>query len=200
MTPTFPTFGVSGLAGAVQVEPGQYLCGAYSEHLVTAGIEPSTGAVGSSHDNALAESVIGLNKTELIKPSGRWKGLDDLEIATAEWVDWFNNRRPFEYCDDLIPVEAEHAHDAHHRQERDVPGRPHRTTDRCRLHLAARFHLGHLVHHSAAGRRRHRVLLRVRMAPVRRRRLAETAGELVDFLTIAGMAAGLRQRLNARST
>ena len=91
----------------------QYLSVAYSEHLATAGIKPSTGAVGSSYDNALAESVIGLYKTELIKPRRPWKGLDDLEIATAEWVDWFNRRRPFEYCDDLTPVEAEHAHYAH---------------------------------------------------------------------------------------
>ncbi|MDQ6849750.1 MAG: IS3 family transposase [Actinomycetota bacterium] len=91
----------------------QYLSVAYSEHLATAGIKPSTGAIGSSHDNALAESVIGLYKTELIKPRRPWKGLDDLEIATAEWVDWFNRRRPFEYCDDLTPVEAEQAHYAH---------------------------------------------------------------------------------------
>ena len=62
--------------------------------------------------NALAESVIGLYKTELV-PRRPWKGLDDLEIATAEWVDWFNHRRPFEYCDDLTPVEAEKAHYAH---------------------------------------------------------------------------------------
>jgi putative transposase len=93
----------------------QYLSVAYSEHLATAGIKPSTGAVGSSHDNALAESLIGLYKTELIKPRRPWKGLDDLEIATAEWVDWFNRRRPFEYCDDLTPVEAEQAHYAHHQ-------------------------------------------------------------------------------------
>ncbi len=56
--------------------------------------------MGSSYDNALAESVIGLYKTELVKPRRPWKGLDDLEIATAEWVDWFNHRRPLEYCDD----------------------------------------------------------------------------------------------------
>ncbi len=63
----------------------------------------------------MAESVIGLYKTELIKPRRPWKGLDDLEIATAEWVDWFNHRRPFEYCDDLTPVQAEQAHHAHHQ-------------------------------------------------------------------------------------
>lgn len=93
----------------------QYLSIAYSERLDAAGIRPSTGAVGSSHDNALAESIIGLYKTELIKARRPWKGFDDLEIATAEWVDWFNHRRPFEYCDDLTPVEAEQAHYAHHQ-------------------------------------------------------------------------------------
>ncbi len=91
----------------------QYMSVAYSEKLDTAGIKPSTGAVGSSYDNALAESVIGLYKTELVKPRRPWKALDDLEIATAEWVDWFNHRRPFEYCDDLTPVQAEAAHYAH---------------------------------------------------------------------------------------
>jgi putative transposase len=93
----------------------QYMSVAYSERLDAAGIKPSTGAVGSSYDNALAESVIGLYKTELIKPRRPWKGFDDLEIATAEWVDWFNHRRPFEYCDDLTPVEAEAVHYAHHQ-------------------------------------------------------------------------------------
>ncbi|SNS00418.1 putative transposase [Haloechinothrix alba] len=93
----------------------QYLSVAYSERLDAVGIKPSTGAVGSSYDNALAESVIGLYKTELVKPRRPWKGFDDLEIATAEWVDWFNHRRPFEYCDDLTPVEAEQAHYAHHQ-------------------------------------------------------------------------------------
>ncbi len=93
----------------------QYLSVAYSERLDAAGIKPSTGAVGSSYDNALAESVIGLYKTELIKRRRPWKGFDDLEIATAEWIDWFNHRRPFEYCDDLTPVEAEQAHYRHHQ-------------------------------------------------------------------------------------
>lgn len=93
----------------------QYLSVAYAQHLVAAGIRPSTGAIGSSYDNALAESVLGLYKTELIKPQRPWKGFDDLEIATAEWVDWFNHRRPYEYCDDLTLVQAEHAHYAHHQ-------------------------------------------------------------------------------------
>lgn len=93
----------------------QYLSLAYSEHLDAAGIKPSTGAVGSSYDNALAETINGLYKTELIKPRRPWKGLDDLEIATAEWIDWYNQHRPHEYCDDLTPVEAEDAHYAHHQ-------------------------------------------------------------------------------------
>lgn len=93
----------------------QYLSVAYTGHLATAGIKPSTGAVGSSYDNALAETVIGLYKTELIKPRRPWKGLDDLEIATAEWVDWFNHRRTNRHCDDLTPVQAEQAHYAHHQ-------------------------------------------------------------------------------------
>jgi putative transposase len=93
----------------------QYLSVAHSEHLAAAGIKPSTGAVGSSYDNALAESVIGLYKTELIKARRPWKGFEDLEIATAECVDWFNHHRPFEYCDDLTPAEAERAHYAHHQ-------------------------------------------------------------------------------------
>ncbi len=94
----------------------QYLSVAHTEHLDAAGIKPSTGAVGSSFDNALAESVIGLYKTELVKPRRPWKGLDDLEIATAEWIDWFNHQRPFEYCNDLTPVDAEQAHYRHHQR------------------------------------------------------------------------------------
>jgi putative transposase len=93
----------------------QYLSVAYSEHLDVAGIKPSTGAVGSSYDNALAESIIGPYKTELIKPRRPWKGIDDLELATAEWVDWFTHSRPFEYCDDLTPAEAERAYYARHQ-------------------------------------------------------------------------------------
>jgi putative transposase len=64
-----------------------YLSVAYTERLDTAGSKPSTGAVGSSYDNALAESVIGLYKTELIKARRPWRGFDDVEIQTAEWVD-----------------------------------------------------------------------------------------------------------------
>lgn len=87
----------------------QHLPVAYTEHLDAAGIKPSTGAVGSSHDNALAESIIGLYRTELIKARRPWKGFENLEIATAEWIDWFNHRRAREYCGDLTPVDTEQA-------------------------------------------------------------------------------------------
>jgi putative transposase len=93
----------------------QYVSIRYTEHLAEAGIAASVGTVGDSYDNALAESINGLYKTELIKPRGPWRAADAVEYATAEWVDWFNHRRPFEYCDDLTPVEAEAVHYAHHQ-------------------------------------------------------------------------------------
>ena len=69
----------------------QYTSIRYTERLAEAGAKPSIGSVGDSYDNAMAESIIGLYKTELIRRRGPWRGLDDLEIATLEWVDWFNN-------------------------------------------------------------------------------------------------------------
>ena len=81
-----------------------------SERISTAGITPSVGAVGSSYDKALAETINGLYKTEVIRHQGLWRGVDQVEHATAEWVDWFNTTRLFEYCDDIPPVELEHAH------------------------------------------------------------------------------------------
>jgi len=71
----------------------QYVSIRYTERLAEAGIAASVGAVGDSFDNALAETINGLYKTELIKPRGPWRTLDAVEIATAEWVDWFNHRR-----------------------------------------------------------------------------------------------------------
>jgi transposase InsO family protein len=69
--------------------------------------EPSVGTVGDAYDNALAESHIGLFKTDLIRRRGPWKGLDDVELATLEWVDWHNHRRLHTACDDLTPAELE---------------------------------------------------------------------------------------------
>ena len=85
----------------------QYTSIRYTERLAEAGATPSIGSVGDSYDNAMAESIIGLFKTELIRRRGPWRGLDDLEIATLEWVDWFNNRRLFEDLGWIPPAEHE---------------------------------------------------------------------------------------------
>jgi putative transposase len=85
----------------------QYLSIKYTERLAEAGIEPSVGSVGDSYDNALAETVIGLFKTELIQRRGPWRSLEAVEFATLEWVDWFNNRRLLEPIGNIPPAEAE---------------------------------------------------------------------------------------------
>jgi putative transposase len=97
--------GRTDLTGLVQHHDrgSQYVSLAYSERLAAAGIQPSVGAVGSSFDNALAETINGLYKTELIKKQGPWRSVDHVELATAEWVDWFNHRRLYEYCGDVPP-------------------------------------------------------------------------------------------------
>lgn len=88
----------------------QYVAFRYTERLAAAGVERSIGSVGDSYDNALAESVIGLYKTELIRKRGPWRGVDDVEIATLEYVDWFNNRRLLEPIGYIPPVEYEQAY------------------------------------------------------------------------------------------
>jgi transposase InsO family protein len=85
----------------------QYISIKYSERLAKAGIEPSVGSVGDSYDNALAETVIGLFKTEVIHRRGPWRSFDAVEYATLEWVDWFNNRRLLEPIGNIPPAEAE---------------------------------------------------------------------------------------------
>jgi putative transposase len=85
----------------------QYVCIRYTERLVDAGIEPSVGSVGDSYDNALAESIIGLFKTEVIWPRGPWKSFETVEYDTLEWVDWFNNRRRLEPIGNIPPAQAE---------------------------------------------------------------------------------------------
>ena len=72
---------------------GQYLLIRYTERLAEAGAVTSVGSRGDSFDNALAETIIGLYKAELIRRRGPWRGLDEVEYATLEWVDWFNHRR-----------------------------------------------------------------------------------------------------------
>ena len=85
----------------------QYLSIRYTERLAEAGIEPSVGSIGDSYDNALAESVIGLFKTEVIRREGPWKGLDDVEFATLDWVCWYNEKRLLEPIGHITPAEFE---------------------------------------------------------------------------------------------
>jgi putative transposase len=81
----------------------------YTERLAEAGIEPSVGSTGDSYDNALAESVIGLFKTEVIRRRGPWKGIEDVEFATLTWVAWYNSRRLLEPLGYVPPIEFEEA-------------------------------------------------------------------------------------------
>jgi len=88
----------------------QYVSIRYTERLAEAGIEPSVGSKGDSYDNALAESVIGLYKTEVIRRRGPWRNLEEVEFATLEWVDWFNKRRLLEPIGNIPPAEYEEAY------------------------------------------------------------------------------------------
>jgi putative transposase len=102
----------SGAAGVVHHSDrgSQYLSIRYSERLAEAGIEPSVGSVGDSYDNALAETIIGLFKTEVIHHRGPWRHLEAVEYATLEWVDWFNHRRLLEPIGNVPPAELELAY------------------------------------------------------------------------------------------
>jgi putative transposase len=88
----------------------QYLSIRYTERLGEAGIAPSVGSVGDSYDNALAETVIGLFKTEVVRRLGPWRGLEAVEIATLGWVSWFNHRRLLEPIGNIPPAEAEESY------------------------------------------------------------------------------------------
>jgi transposase InsO family protein len=85
----------------------QYVGIRYTERLAEAGIEPSVGSVGDSYDNALAETINGLYKAEIIHRHGPWRSFEAVEFATLEWVDWFNNRRLLEPIGNIPPAEAE---------------------------------------------------------------------------------------------
>jgi putative transposase len=89
----------------------QYVAIRYTERLAEAGIEPSVGSVGDSYDNALAETINGLFKAEVIHRRGPWKSFEAVEYATLEWVDWFNNRRILEPIGNITPAEAEQRYD-----------------------------------------------------------------------------------------
>ncbi|MFC8872753.1 IS3 family transposase [Streptomyces sp. NPDC057148] len=95
----------------------QYTSFAFNTHLIEAGIDASIGTVGDALDNALMESQIGLYKTELIKPRRPWHGLADVELGTAEWVDWFNNQRLHTAIGDIPPHEHETNHYAQHQPQ-----------------------------------------------------------------------------------
>ena len=94
----------------------QYVSIRYTERLAEAGIEPSVGSVGDSYDNALAETINGLYKAEVIHRQS-WKNLEAVELATLEWVDWFNHRRLLEPIGYLPPAEAEAAY---YRQQNEL--------------------------------------------------------------------------------
>ncbi|MCZ8323115.1 MAG: IS3 family transposase [Novosphingobium sp.] len=85
----------------------QYVSIKYSERLAEAGIEPSVGSVGDSYDNALAETINGLYKAEVIHRRGPWRSFEAVEFATLEWVNWFNHRRLMRPIGDIPPAEAE---------------------------------------------------------------------------------------------
>jgi putative transposase len=88
----------------------QYLSIKYTERLAAADIEPSVGSVGDSYDNALAETINGLYKAEVIHRRGPWRSFEAVEFATLEWVDWFNNRRLLAPIGNIPPAEAEAAY------------------------------------------------------------------------------------------
>jgi len=85
----------------------QYVSIKYTERLKDAGVEPSVGSVGDSYDNALAETINGLYKAEVIWRRGPWRSFEQVEFATLEWVDWFNNKRLLEPIGNIPPAEAE---------------------------------------------------------------------------------------------
>ena len=92
-------------------ESAQYVSIKYTERLAEAGIEPSVGSVGDSYDNALAETINGLFKAEVIHRRGPWRSFEAIEFATLAWVDWFNNQRLLEPIGNIPPAEAEARYD-----------------------------------------------------------------------------------------
>ena len=85
------------------------------QRLIDEGVDPSVGSVGDALDNALAETTVGSFKNELIRRQGPWRDVNQVELATAEWVVWFNTERPHEYLDDFTPEAVEKLHYDHRR-------------------------------------------------------------------------------------
>jgi putative transposase len=97
----------------------QYTSFTFTTHLLEAGIDASIGSVGDAYDNALMESTIGLYKRELIKPRRPWRSLAEIELATAEYVNWYNNKRLHTAIGGIPPAEQEAAYYA---QNQPQPG------------------------------------------------------------------------------
>ena len=93
---------------------------ALTSRLNEEGIDPSVGSVGDALDNAMAETTVGSFKTELIRRQGPWRDIDQVELATAEWVEWFNTERPHNELDDFTPEEVERLHYAHRQHLREA--------------------------------------------------------------------------------
>jgi len=117
------------------IEPAQYLSIRYSDRLAEAGAQPSVGSAGDPYDNALAETIIGLYKTEVVHRRGPWRSLHAVEYATLEWVDWFNNRRLLEPIGDVPPASSRRriliygsVADGNLTQTRSSPEKPGRFT------------------------------------------------------------------------
>lgn len=104
-------------------EPKQYTAIRYVDRLADAGALASIGTVGDSYDNAMAESAIGLYKTECVRPDGPFRGVDDLELATLSWVHWFNTGRLHSALDYATPTEHEQAYYRQNNpQQQPLPG------------------------------------------------------------------------------
>jgi transposase InsO family protein len=110
----------------------QYVSIRYSERLAEAGIEPSVGSTGDSYDNALAETINGLYKAEIIHRRGPWKTREAVELATLEWVSWFNNHRLLEPIGYIPPAEAE-AHYWRQQAQADAPTKPTKPAEHAAL-------------------------------------------------------------------
>ena len=109
------TEGITDLTGLVHHNDAgsQYTSIAFTQRLIDEGVDASVGSVGDAYDNALAESHMGLYKSELIHSYGPWRDRDHVEIHTLDWVHWFNTARPHQSIQDLTPVQAEHTHYTH---------------------------------------------------------------------------------------
>ena len=101
--------GVKDLTGLIHHNDAgsQYTSVRFTDRLLEEGIDPSVGTVGDAHDNSLAESINGLYKTELIKPRRPCRNAAHVSAETASYVDWFNNKRLYEYCGDIPPARLE---------------------------------------------------------------------------------------------